>query len=243
MPSFEDLPTEIEIYLLGFLADNKKALFSTVRVSQAWHRYTVDLLWRRSSANNLADVEEPRRQHYANRLVKLEVTKLWYFYQFRFLSFPDLVEVSLGKNNSPKDDRLLGTVWISPYLQPSLRKLCLTGSFFLTEHAMDLICLSCPLLEDLELASQFAFTSPNGCLLHSSFNFPKLRRLVYSWGMFASRSAMKRMSEQLPVLEYLEITAHDLDLWRGASEPVFPQLKTLFLGLFSRPSIPDLYVR
>lgn len=130
MPSFADLPTEIEIYLLWFLADNKKALFSTIRVSQAWHRYTVDLLWRHSSANNLANVEEPRRQHYANRLVKLEVTKLWYYYQFRFLSFPDLVEVSLGKNKSPKDDRLLGTVWIIPYLQPSLRKLCLTGSFF-----------------------------------------------------------------------------------------------------------------
>ena len=54
--------------------------------------------------------------------------------------------------------------------------------------------------------------------------------------------AMKRLSEQLSLLEYLDISHYDLGMW-GDSGPVFFELKTLFLDWLHGPFVPDLYVR
>ena len=243
MPLFANLPTEIESKILEFLADDKEALYSTIRINQAWLERTVDLLWQHFSANDFAMIEEPRRQHYADKVVKLEVTSLICYSRFRFMSFPALVEVTLGADYYKDYRPRLGRVRISPFLQSSLKRLHLIEPFILTEDAMDLICLRCPLLEDLELTSQLAFIHPEMYLLHASFNFPKLRKLVYKWDILTSQQAMKRLAEQLPLLEYLDISQNDLGMWGGVSGPVFPELKTLVLDLLERPLIPDLYVR
>jgi hypothetical protein len=97
-------------------------------------------------------------------------------------------------------------------------------------------------LEDLELTCQLAFINPEEHLLHVPFNFPKLRRLVYGWDGIVSQPVMKRLSEQFPLLEYLDIGHHDLAIWRGDPGLLFPELKTLLFDLFSRLSVPDLYV-
>jgi hypothetical protein len=44
------------------------------------------------------------------------------------------------------------------------------------------------------------------------------------------------------LLEYLDIGHHDLAIWRGDPGLLFPELKTLLFDLFSRLSVPDLYV-
>ncbi|KAG9532389.1 hypothetical protein KCU71_g22976, partial [Aureobasidium melanogenum] len=75
MPSFADIPTELEIQILERLADDKKALNSMMRVNRAWHMHAISLLWRHASAEDLAKIEPlPRRQYYADMLIKLEVT-------------------------------------------------------------------------------------------------------------------------------------------------------------------------
>ncbi|KAH0286979.1 hypothetical protein M436DRAFT_78740 [Aureobasidium namibiae CBS 147.97] len=239
MPSFADLPTEIESIIFEFLADDKEALYSSIRVSQTWHNHTVDLLWQHSSADDLAMIEELRRQHYANKVVKLEVKSSWCFSRFRFLSFPALFEVNLGADYIPDYRPRLGTVRISSFLQPTLKKLHLRELFVLTEDVMDLICLRCPLLEELELASELSFIHPEKYLLHSSFNFPKLRRLVYRWGSLTSRSALRRLSEQLPLLEYLDPGYQDFDLREELVGVVFPRLSTLKLQCRPHRTNPD----
>jgi len=127
MPLFTNLPTKIESKILQFLANDKEALYSTIRINQAWHKHTVDLLWRHFSADDLSMTEEPQRQDYANKVVKMEVISLSCYSQFRFLSFPALVEVTLGVHYLPEYRPRLGTVRISPFLQPSLRKLRCDG--------------------------------------------------------------------------------------------------------------------
>jgi hypothetical protein len=72
MPSFVNLPTEIEYMIFQYLADDKKALYYTIRVSRAWYEHTNGLLWQHFSALSLALVEElPQRQDCANKAVKL----------------------------------------------------------------------------------------------------------------------------------------------------------------------------
>lgn len=238
MPLFANLPTEIESNILKFLADDKNALYSTIRISQAWHKQTVDMLWQHFSARDLAMMEGGlRRQHYADKVVKLEVKTRLCYSQFRFLSFPALIEVDLGALWHPDSQPRLGGVRISSFLPPSLRKLRLTEPFVLTEDAMDLICLSCPPLEDLELVSRLSFIHHEEYLLHSPFNFPKLRRLVYKWDILTSQPVMKRLSEQLPLLEYLDISQDDLGMWAAVSVPVFSELRTLSLDLLE-PRFP-----
>jgi hypothetical protein len=181
-------------------------------------------------------------QRDADKITKLEVSSLISYNRFRYLSFPALTEVVLDAHYLPNYRPKVGTVRISSYLQPTLRKLHLRELFVLTIDAMDLICLRCPLLEDLELACQLAFNNPDEYLLHAPFSFPKLRRLVYKWDSIISPPLMQRLSEQLPLLEYLDIGHGDLDMWGGDSGPVFPELRTLILQLWPRPSVPDLYV-
>jgi hypothetical protein len=206
MPLFANLPTEIESKIVDYLADDRKALYPATRVSQAWHKHTVDLLWQHFSADDLAGIEElPRLQYYADKVVKLVVTSSSCYSQFRLLSFPALTKVILDAHHLPDHRPRLGTVRISPYLQPTLRKLHLKYHFGLTEDALDLICLSCPLLEDLELVARIASGNPYETLIPATFNFPKLLRLVYGWVSLSMHSTVKRLSELLPSLEYLDI--------------------------------------
>jgi hypothetical protein len=243
MPSFANLPTEIEFKILNYLADDKQALYSTIHVSQAWHEHTNNLLWQHFPAWDLAMIEGlPRRQHYANQVIKLNVESLSHYSRFRSLSFPALTEVILGADIQRDYRPKVGSVRISSYLSPTLRKLHLKELFVLTIDAMDLMCMGCPLLEDLELTCQLAFINPEEHLLHVPFNFPKLRRLVYGWDGIVSQPVMKRLSEQFFLLEYLDIGHHDLAIWRGDPGLLFPELKTLLFDLFSRLSVPDLYV-
>jgi hypothetical protein len=243
MPSFANLPTEIESKILDYLVDDRKTLYSTIRVSQSWHKHTVDLLWQHFSADDLAGIEEPRRQHYADKVTKLEVMSSGCYSRFRSLSFSALTEVILDAHYLPDYRPRLGTVRISPYLQPTLRKLHLTCRFVLTEDALDLICLRCPLLEDFKLEAQLSFDYSYGILIHATFKFPKLLRLVLYLNNTASRSAMERMGEQLPVLEYLDIGHQYDDLWEDLSGAVFPQLRTLKFHCSPHRTNPDLYVR
>jgi hypothetical protein len=48
----------------------------------------------------------------------------------------------------------------------------------LTIDAMDLMCMGCPLLEDLELTCQLAFINPEEHLLHAPFNFPTTQTCI-----------------------------------------------------------------
>lgn len=238
---FPNLSTKIESKILEFLADDKDALYSTIRVSQAWHKQTVDLLWQHLSANKLSMFEEPRRQHYANKVTKLEVTNRDCYSEFRTLSFPALVEVTLNAHYLPDLRPRPGEVRIRPYLQPTLRKLHLTELFILTEDALDLICLCCPLLEDLRLSAQLAVNDPYGNLIHTTFVFPRLLRLVFELNNIISHSAMRRLSEQLPSLEYLELGPQYFDLREEFVGAVFSRLRTLKLYWTPHLTHPDLY--
>ncbi|KAG9847405.1 hypothetical protein KCV05_g5630, partial [Aureobasidium melanogenum] len=229
MPSFADIPTELEFQILEHLADDKKALNSMMRVNQAWHMHAISLLWRHASAQDLAKIEPlSRRQYYADMFVKLEVTTRKCYHQFRFLLFTTLTEVIPDPPLAEQRRPLIRSIRLRPYLQPTLRKLHLEYSFVLTEDALDMICLGCPRLEDLKLASQLAFGDPDGYLLHLVFNFTKLSRLVIAWKCAFSNSALEHLGEQLPSLEHLEVRYHDLDSWQqGPSRAVFPRLKSL----------------
>lgn len=239
MPSLADIPTELEIQILEHLADDKKALNSMIRVNRAWHLHAISVLWRHSDAADLAKIEPlPRRQYYADMLTKLEVTTRQCFRQFKYLSFTTLTEVVL---DPPlwQDAPTLRSVRLRPYLQPTLRKLHLEQGFVLTEDQLDIIYLSCPLLEDLQLASKLAFGQPEDYLTHLTFNFPKLSRLVLAWKCRYSRSALEHLGDQLPSLEHLEVRYHDLSVWeQEPSMAVFPRLK--FLGLDWAPYSPHL---
>jgi hypothetical protein len=243
MPSFAYLPTEIETEILGYLTNDKQALYSTIRVCRAWYEHTNGLLWQHFSALDLAAVQGlSRRQHYADKVVKLEVSSLTCYPKFRFLSFPALTEVSLGAYSQRHYRPEPGLIRTSPFLRPTLRTLHLTKPFVLTEDAMDLICLSCPLLDDLELSCQRAFNETDEYLIHAKFDFPKLLRLVFGWDFILSRLAIEHLSGQLPSLEYLDVGYNYLGFWREPSGPAFPRLR--YLSLASIPSISslDLYV-
>lgn len=230
MPSLADIPTELEIQILEHLAGDKKALNSLIRVNRAWHLHAISFLWRYSDAADLEKIEPlSRRQYYADMLTKLEVTTRLCFQQFRYLTFTTLIEVVLDPplfQGGPT----LPSVRLRPYVQATLRKLHLGQGFVLTEDQLDIICLSCPQLEDLKLASKLAFGQPEECLAHLTFNFPKLSRLVLAWKCRYSRSALEHLGDQLPSLEYLEVRHHDLVMWeQGSSMAVFPRLKHLAL--------------
>jgi hypothetical protein len=225
MPCFANLPTEIEERILEYLADDKKALYSTIRVSQAWHEHTNGLLWQHFSALDLANIKGlPRRQGYANKVVELDVSDLACYSRFRFLSFPALTEVTLDA--LPEFGSRFATVRILPFLPPTLRKLHLRDDFVLTLDAMDLKCLKCPLLEDLEIAAELTFKQSDKYLVHAAFNFPKLLRLVLTWDNIIPGKALKRLSEQLPSLQYLDIGYNYFELWGVLSGVVFPELRT-----------------
>jgi hypothetical protein len=241
MPSFANLPTEIEYEIFQYLADDKTALYSTIRVSQAWHEHTNGLLWQHFSASSLALIEGlPRRQDCANKVVKLDVSDLTCYSRFRFLSFPALTEVILDA--LPECRTGFRTVRILPFLPPTLRKLHLGEHFVLTEDAMDLLCLKCPLLEDLEIAAELTFKQPDEYLVHATFNFPELLRLIFTWDNTITGPTLKRLSEQLPSLEYLNIGYGHLELWDVLSGVVFPQLKVFKMDCTHQID-PDLYVR
>jgi hypothetical protein len=241
MSTFANLPAEIEYMIFQYLADDKKALYSTIRVSQAWHEHTNGLLWQHFSAWDLANVKGlPRRQDCANRVVKLDVSDLTCYSRFRFLSFAALTEVILDA--LPADRTRFRTVRILPFLPPTLRKLHLGEHFPLTEDAMDLICLKCPLLEDLEIAAELTFKQLDEYLVHATFNFPKLLRLAFTWNNIITGSTLERLSEQLPSLEYLNIGYGHLELWGVLSGVVFPQLKVFKMDCTHQID-PDLYVR
>lgn len=231
MPSFADIPTELEIQILKHLADDKRALNSMIRVNRAWHMHAINLLWRHASAQDLAEIEPlPRRQYYADMLIKLEVTARQCYPKFNFLLFTTLTEAILDPPVFRQVTPVFRSIRLRPYLQPSLRKLHLENGVVLTEDALDMICLSCPLLEDLKLASRLAFADPNEYLTHWTLNFPRLSRLVLAWKDSYSRSALQHLGEQLPSLEHLEVRYHDLDVWQqGPSRAVFPRLKSFEL--------------
>jgi hypothetical protein len=107
---------------------------------------------------------------------------------------------------------------------------------------MDLICLSCPLLEDLELSCQRAFNETDEYLIHATLNFPKLLRFVFGWDCILSRSAIEHLSGQLPSLEYLDVGYNCLNRLEEYSGVVFPQLMTLELHCMPYRIYPDLYV-
>jgi hypothetical protein len=242
MHSFLNLPTEMECKIFGYLADDKKALYSTIRVSQAWHEHTNGLLWQHFSATDLAIIEGfPLRQDCANKVVKLDVSNSICYSRFRFLSFLALTEVILDADHPTHHRPHIGTVRITPFLQPTLRKLHLGDHFVLTEDALDLICLKCPQLEDLEIAAQLAFDRPDEYLIHATFNFPKLLRLVFAWNNIVTGSALKRLSEQLPSLEYLDIGRNYFGMWGVISGVVYPRLKTFKMDCSE--ILSDLYVR
>ncbi|KAG9657333.1 hypothetical protein KCU64_g5267, partial [Aureobasidium melanogenum] len=239
MPSFADIPTELEIQILERLADDKKALNSMMRVNRAWHMHAISLLWRHASAEDLAKIEPlPRRQYYADMLIKLEVTARQCYHKFKFLLFTTLTEVILDPPVYGQQFPVIRSIRLRPYLQPTLRKIHLERGFLLTEDALDMICLGCPLLEDLKLASQLAFADPDEYLTHWTLNFPKVSRLVLAWKCKHSSSALEHLGEQLPSLEHLEVQYHDLDSWQqGPFRAVFPRLKSLELDC--QPYSPD----
>ncbi|CAD0091313.1 unnamed protein product [Aureobasidium mustum] len=239
MPYLADLPTELEIQILEYLADDKRALNSVIRVNRAWNMHAINLLWRHASAQDLAKIEPfPRRQYYADMVIELDVKTRQCYQRFRFLLFTTLTEVIL---DPPLFDSmpLMRSIRLRPCLQPTLRKLHLEPGFVLTEDALDMISLCCPLLEDLKLSSRLVFGDSDEYLTHSTFNLPKLSRLVLAWEYKYSSPALERLGHQLPSLEHLEVRWHDLDVWeQEPSMAVFPRLK--FLELDCPPYSPRL---
>jgi hypothetical protein len=128
-----------------------------------------------------------------------------------------------------------------PFLPATLRKLHLGDCFWLTEDATDLIFLKCPLLEDFEIAAELASNQPDEYLVHATFNFPRLLRLVFAWNNIITSRVLKRLSEQLPSLEYLDIGYKCLELLGVLPGIEFPQLKTFKMDC-TRQIDPDLYV-
>ncbi|CAD0024839.1 unnamed protein product [Aureobasidium pullulans] len=94
MASFADLPTEMQTEVFSYLADDPKSLNSSIRVDRTWHQHTIGLLWQHSATEALCSITSvTRRQWYADKIHRFEVTGEYENVALMFVKFPNLTQI------------------------------------------------------------------------------------------------------------------------------------------------------
>lgn len=154
MPSFSQLPREIQQNILDYLVKDKRSLtlrdrqnlLAPMRVNSFWFHHTADILWNKISRLEITfkhmGLEDDRRQLYVSkiRILILHTARI-YFDLIENLKFDSLTHLSLRGDH----------MGILPFLQPNLKTINLASSFDLTSHELSQINVLCPNLHELHI--------------------------------------------------------------------------------------------
>ncbi|THY75229.1 hypothetical protein D6C86_00688 [Aureobasidium pullulans] len=228
MASFADLPTEMQTEVFSYLADDPKSLKSSIRVDRTWHQHTIGLLWQHSATEALCSITSvTRRQWYADKIHRFEVTGEYENVALMFVKFPNLTQVTFGPDSySGQSYKAIKT---RHFLSPTLRRLVLQVGCFYTLDTLDLISVCCPSLQDLRILARPFNVDRIEHLLGLIPAFPTLRRLEIGCDFGdLSRTALEHLGQILPMLDTFVIKGqHDLDSWKGFTGPLFSCLRIL----------------
>jgi hypothetical protein len=154
MPSFSQLPREVQQNILDHLVKDKRSLtlrdrqnlLAPMRVNSFWFHHTADILWNKISRLEITfkhmGLEDDRRQLYVSkiRILILHTARI-YFDLIENLKFDSLVHLSLRGDH----------MGILPFLQPNLKTINLASSFDLTSHELSQMNVLCPNLHELHI--------------------------------------------------------------------------------------------
>lgn len=232
MASFANLPTEMQTEVFGYIADDLKSLHSSIRVDRTWHQHTISLLWQHSSTEALCSITSvTRRQWYADKIHRFEVTGEYENVALMFVRFPNLTQVTFGTDSCSRQSyKSYKTIKTRTFLSPTLRRLVLQVGCLYNLDTLDLVSVCCPSLQDLRILAR-PFTLGRNEHLHCLIPaFPTLRRLEIGCDFDVSRTTLEHLGQTLPMLDTFVIKGqHNLDSWRGIPGPMFSSLKTLVL--------------
>ncbi|THY07424.1 hypothetical protein D6C98_05165 [Aureobasidium pullulans] len=233
MASFADLPTEMQTEVFSYLADDPKSLNSSIRVDRTWHQHTIGLLWQHSATEALCSITSvTRRQWYADKIHRFEVTGECENVALMFVRFPNLTQVTFGTISCNRQSyKSYKTIKTRHFLLPTLRRLVLQFGCLYNLDTLDLISVCCPSLQDLRILAR-PFTVNRNEHLHCLIPaFPTLRRLEIGCDFGdVSRTALEHLGQILPMLDTFVIKGqHDLDSWKGFTGPMFSCLRILVL--------------
>ncbi|KAI4758563.1 hypothetical protein E4T52_12193 [Aureobasidium sp. EXF-3400] len=154
MPSFSQLPLEVQQNILDHLVKDKQSLtlrdrqnlLAPMRVNSFWFHYTADILWNKISRLETTfkhmGLQDDRRQLYVSkiRILILHTARI-YFDLIQNLKFDSLTHLSLRGDH----------MGIMPFLQPNLKTIIFNSNFDLTSHELSRINVLCPHLHELHI--------------------------------------------------------------------------------------------